>query len=169
MKNRKRKKSPLAGLMVMAAIIIVLLVIILMMKKTSREEPSTGAGAEQPDPKTTIEAFEKGLDELDVDQVAACFDSASRDAVRENLEEELSQYNAILKMLGFALDFDLEPTNIIYADDNTHCTVSTDVTISAMGKKSSTASDLEMVLEDGAWKIEGENNADVFSEIANMF
>lgn len=153
-------------LIILAATLVLVLFIQKQKMQTSAETEviETAAG----DPAATVRQLEKALDALDASGVAACFDDASQDTVKTELEGVLGQYGSAVKLMQFAVDFSFQVNDISYTDAE-HCTVSSSASVRLPGSEKQTSLDLPMMIENGKWVIDLTGHPETFAQLESLF
>ena len=166
----RRTTLKIAFAFMILIILAATLVLVLFMQKQKMQTSSEteAAQAAAGDPAATVRQLENTLDALDAAGVAACFDSASQDTVKTELNNVLGQYGNAVKLMQFAVNFSFQVNDITYADAE-HCTVSSDTSVSLPGTEKQTSLELPMTIENGKWVIDLTGHPETFAQLEALF
>ena len=113
-------------------------------------------------PEKAITQLEKAFNDLNVSEIANCFDSSTKEAFSDYTDSMDYDLSSIAKAIGADISFKLNPTNYEYRTDNgnDYCDVSMDIVISVslLGQSSDTTSNMSLtyIKEGSDWKISGD-------------
>lgn len=112
-------------------------------------------------PEKAISQLEKAFNDLNVSEIADCFDSSTREAFSDYTDSLDYDLSSLAKSLGADINFELNPTNYEYSTDNgnDYCDVTIDIVLSVsfLGQSADTTSDMSLtyIKEGNDWKISG--------------
>lgn len=150
-----RKKAVIFGSI--AGVAAVAVVILLFTLFGGGHISSTGST-----PEKAISQLEKAFNDLNVSEIADCFDSSTKEAFSDYTDSMDYDLSSIAKAIGADISFKLNPTNYEYRTDNgnDYCDVSMDIVISVslLGQSSDTTSNMSLtyIKEGSDWKISGD-------------
>lgn len=121
-------------------------------------------------PQDTVHRLEKAMEDLDVEEMIACFDEETRQAYEDGMSEYGDMADGMTGLLGMAGGLGIGPevtitvTDVDY-DGEDACTVSADIALSFMGESQEDSMDLPMKKEGKKWVIDGTASDAVMGEI----
>lgn len=121
-------------------------------------------------PQDTVHRLEKAMEDLDAEEMIACFDEETRQAYEDGMSEYGDMADGMTGLLGMAGGLGIGPevtitvTDVDY-DGEDACTVSADIALSFMGESQEDSMDLPMKKEGKKWVIDGTASDAVMGEI----
>lgn len=120
-------------------------------------------------PEDTLAKLEKAIEDLDMDEIMACFDQETRQAYKDGMSEygDIDGMTDLMGMvggLGAGPKVDIHINDIDY-DGSDACTVSADLSLSFMGQSQEDSMDIPMKKEGKDWVIDGMASDAIMGEV----
>ena len=167
--SNKKKAILLGSIAGAAAVVVVILLFVFL---------GPGGFGNKSTPDAAAKKFEKALNNMNTKEIVECFDSSTKEAFYEYVDETDLDYDlsSITDTLGVKFSFTVTPSDYEYYDNDgiQYCDVDLNIAITAsfLGQSYSDDESIDMtyVMEGNEWKIYGnlDDIVDLFDELGSF-